>query len=173
MRNYQRCPAAHHTLGGFLNSSFGLRIYRARCFIENQNGRVSDQRSRQGDKLFLSGRELYRSTSYIRLIAFGQTLDKGVSLRFPRHCGDHLLIEIGPTCRDVVFDRAAEKKYVLQNETHVCTQRFEIPIAHVHAINQNSATLNIVETHQQISNRSFTSAGSSDHSEGLSRLNHK
>lgn len=39
----ERSPIAHHALNRFLNELFGLRVYRAGCFVEDEDGRIERQ----------------------------------------------------------------------------------------------------------------------------------
>ena len=49
----------------------------------------------------------------------------------------------------------------------------QIPVAHVHSVNQNPATLDVVETVQQLADGGFARAGGTDDGNLLARLQGK
>ncbi len=71
-------------------------------------------------------------------------------LRRPAHA---LLGDVFASETNVAFNRATEQKHFLKHDRKVLSQRFQVPIAQIDAIEQNPPALNVVETHQQIRDR--------------------
>src|SRR5690349_7755630 len=57
VRNDERRPVQHQGRQGVLNQHFGLGIERRRCLVENQNRRVTQNRSRNRNPLPLAPRQ--------------------------------------------------------------------------------------------------------------------
>jgi hypothetical protein len=48
---------------------------------------------------------------------------------------------------DVVGKRTGKQENILQNDGKIFSQRFQIPIAHVNSVQQNSSALHVVKAH--------------------------
>ena len=56
MGNYERRPSTHKPIDSIVNKRFGLRIDRARCFVENEYGAVERKGAAETYQLLLSDR---------------------------------------------------------------------------------------------------------------------
>ena len=69
VRDHQRGAVVHEFLQRRLDQAFGLGIQRRGGFIQNQNGRVLQQRARDGNSLAFSTRKALPALSHVRIIA--------------------------------------------------------------------------------------------------------
>ena len=74
---------------------------------------------------------------------------------------------------NIVFDRSAKQKNILQYDCKIRTQVVKVPIADIHAIEQNAALLNVVKPHQQIGDGRFAGACVADKRDALAEVNGK
>ena len=81
--------AMFHQVGQrLLYQHFALGVQMAGGFVENQDGRVLEQRAGDGDALALSAAEARAAIADHGVVAFGQALDELVRPgRFRRRCG--------------------------------------------------------------------------------------
>ncbi len=86
-------------------------------------------------------------------------------MRRPAHA---VFGDIFTTQTNIPLDRSAKQKDFLQHDRKVLAQRFEIPVTQVNAVEQNPAALDVVETHQQIRDRSLAGTGVTDERDRLS-----
>ena len=105
--------SAQHGAQRPLNRSFGRHVERRRRLVENQHGRVGEERPRERDELALPGGQPPASLAHVGVVAGGQPLDElvrpdGAGGRF-----DFLRGGAGATERDVVGDRSGEQEAVL------------------------------------------------------------
>ena len=74
---------------------------------------------------------------------------------------------------DVVFDRAAKKKYVLQDDGKIRAQIVQVPIPYIDAVKKYLTLLHIVKTHQQIGYGGFPRTGMADERQALTDIRGK
>ena len=109
----QGCTSRGGPLQRVDNGLLGGRIQAARRLIKDQNGRVSQNRARDGDPLFLSAGEAATSFRHRSLVAFRESRNKLVGIG--RYCGgnDRLIAGIGTAKGNVFADGATEEQRVL------------------------------------------------------------
>ena len=77
---------------------------------------------------------------------------------------------IGSAIGDVVADRAAEQRRLLQDDADLVAQTLERHVAHVVTVDQHAALGDIVEARQQIDDGRLAAAGRAQQRDGLARL---
>ncbi len=77
--------------------------------------------------------------------------------------------DAGRAQSDIRFDGASEKEWILQHDPEMAPQVLQIEQPNVHAIQQDLAALNVVETQQQGNERGLARPGVADDSERLPR----
>ena len=113
MSNDQGCTSCGGPLQRFNNGLFRSGIQAARRLIKNQNGRVAQNRARDGDPLFLSPGEAATSLRHESLVAFRESRNKLVGIGRYRGGNDRLVAGIGTAKSNVFADGAAEQQRVL------------------------------------------------------------
>ena len=71
---------------------------------------------------------------------------------------------------DVVGDGAGEEEWILQDDAEALAKFVQILLAHVDAVDQNAAALDVVEAHHQAGDGGLARAGVADDGGGLVRL---
>src|SRR2546423_8320512 len=87
MRDDQGCTSRRCPLQSINDEALRCRIQTARRFIEDENGRVAQNRARNSDALFLSTGESAASFRHQSVIAIWQALDE--LIRLCRYRGSH------------------------------------------------------------------------------------
>src|SRR5436190_12008873 len=147
MGDHARSPAFHHAFDGLLDDLLGFRVDRARRFVQHEDRRVECQGACERDQLFLTDRKAGTAFANPEFITTIQILNESIGMYFARGPADALVADLVVAQPDVVFDRSAEKKNVLQHDREIRTQVVQVPVANVDAVEQYLALLNIVEPH--------------------------
>ncbi|MNF61828.1 hypothetical protein D3C84_434920 [compost metagenome] len=157
----------HQAWQGLLDQVFALGIEGAGGFIEQQNGRIDQQRPCDGESLALAAGQTEPAITQVGLITVGHGLDK--------------VVGIGNVCRglnlgqgrrrvavaDVLFDAAEKQRRGLRDQSETTTQVQWIKLCQGHAIEQNTPVSRVVKTQQQVIHRRFSGAGRPDQSKGF------
>ena len=99
-----------------LDDLLGARVERDGRLVEDQDGRVLEQRARDRDALLFAAGELEAALADHRVVAVRQRFDEGVDVRGARRGDDLLARRLGPAVGDVVVDRVVEQHGVLRND---------------------------------------------------------
>jgi len=137
--------------------------------VQNQQRRVLDHGAGDGDELLLPRREAVAVAQH-RVIAFGQLTHK---IGQPRRRADlvQLLVRDAFFVVDEVFpQRPFKQPGVLQYHSELRVDIFPADIRDVHAVDGDSAAVQLVKTHQQIDHGRFPRAGGADDGDLLSRF---
>ena len=137
MRDDQRGAIAHQLHQRFLDAAFGLVVQRRHGLVENQDGRVLEQRARNGDALALAAREQCAAVSDRRVQPLRQIRGEFVDVGDVRRLLHGFRIRIVDAEGDVVADRIVEQHHVLAHQRHVVAQVAQIALAHVDAVDQD------------------------------------
>ena len=93
---------------------------------------------------------------YLGVIAVREIPDELVGPHLFCRPTDLVVADIVIAEPDVLSDRAAEEKYILQNDGKIRTQGFEIPFPDIDTVNEDTAFLNIVEPHDEVRDGRFS-----------------
>src|SRR5438093_209860 len=110
------------------------RVKRAGGLVEDQDGRVSQDRSGNGHALPLAAREFYAALADDRLVPLREARDEVVGIGLAGGVLDLGLAGAGTAVGDVLGDRAAEQQHVLRHDRHLLAQLAERVVAVVTAI---------------------------------------
>ena len=80
MRDDQRGAADHEVFQRVLHGAFALRVERRGGFIEQQDGRVLEQRAGDGDTLLLAARQAGAAFAKLAGEAFWQGVEEDVGI---------------------------------------------------------------------------------------------
>ena len=112
----------HQAAERLLHKTFRIGIHAGGGFVQYQDGRISQDRPRQADKLALSCAEVLTPLPRLRLVAALQTGDEIMSPgRFG--CLDNLLAtRFGASVPDILLYAAGEEKGILSHNTYLTPQ---------------------------------------------------
>src|SRR6266550_1662075 len=114
MGNQQRGAPLQETSNSFLNLVLGGAVNRAGRIIQDQNTRVGEQGTRNGDALALSAGEGDTALANDGLVAILKTGDKGVCLGILRGLFNSWLVcLLSQAIGDVLRDGTREKEDIL------------------------------------------------------------
>jgi hypothetical protein len=117
MRNHDRRPLCHQVFNGFLHEAFRFRIERRCGFIENQNGRILEQRAGDRKPLAFSPRKTNSTLSDHRVVALRQAPDKVMRVRGFGGGFNLGLAGVRLSEGDVVADGFIEKQHFLSDQS--------------------------------------------------------
>ena len=99
-----------------LNQYLGLYVHSARRVVQDQDARVEQQRTRNGDTLLLAAAQRRAALAHRRVVAFGEAENKVMRGGGLRGCNHFLVTGIWPAKGNVVADRTGEEVRLLQHD---------------------------------------------------------
>ena len=147
------------TVNGLGDETLGLGIHGGGGLVEDEQGRIEQQGSRDGDTLALTAGQRAGADTYHGIVALGEAEDEVVGvggLGGRDHLGTGRL---GIGVADVVHDGAAEDVDLLGYDGHVAAEGVHLDILDVHAVNGDGAADGVVHTGDEVGNGGFTRAG--------------
>ena len=170
VRDHHHGLAPGQLLDGGLQLVLVLRVHVRRSLVQQHDGRVLQQRSRDGDALLLAARHRRPALAQHRGVALRQRLDEVVAARGPRR-GHHLLVRgIGTAELDVVLNGVVEQVDVLEHHGEVRHELVELPVAHVLAAQRHRARVHVPEAGHKVHERGLARPGRPDERRHLPRL---
>ena len=163
-------PALHEHAQGGVDALLHLDVDCARCIVEDQDGRVDQQGSGDGDALTLPARERVPPFADHRVVSLGEAIDE--TGRTGRLGGGHHLLHggVGPAVSDVVPDRHREEEWLIENDADVAPQAGQGEVAHVVTIDLHRAVGGVVEASQHAGDARLPAARPPDQRHGLARV---
>src|ERR1700721_106866 len=173
MGDKDRGGASDHAGQRKPNAKFSVGIDRRGSLIENEDAGVVRKGAGEADELFLTSGE--RSPALANRLGEleWKRADKVAHVDL---IGSTLQALIRNPLRaeaNVVRDGAGEEERILQYDTEAVAKDLQVVLAHVHAVNQDAAALNVIEAHHQAGNGCLARAGVADNGGGLVRLDSK
>ena len=139
----------HQSLHRVRDRSLGRQVHRAGGLVEDEHGRVSQERPGQRDALALATRQPHSALAHDGLVSIGERLDEVVRVRGPRR-GHELLRSCLRACvEDVLRDRGREQDRFLQHDRELTAQVAEPVVANVDPIQQDPTAPRLVEARKQ------------------------
>ena len=162
MRDHDDRLAFRQRFHRLLQTVFVLGIDIRRRLVEDDDRRVLQDGTRNGNALALTARKARATVSDHSIVALGQRLDEVVAACFACS-GDNFLVR----CRrlaeaDVVFYRIAEKIDVLEDDADLSHQRFERVVAHIMSADLDAAVRHIPEACDEMAERRLARAARTD-----------
>ncbi len=105
----------------------------------------------------------------VGLIAVGERHDEVVRLRFARRLLDLLLRRVRRAEGDVLRQRAREQEHVLLDLGDLRAQAGQVPVAHVHAVDQDASFGRVVGAVDQLGQRRLARSRPADDGDRLPR----
>ena len=110
----QDCLIAHQSGNRLLNLRFIFSIERGCCLIQQDDGRILEQRTRNRDPLSFAAGERRAVLPDHGLVSLRQFFDKLVALRLTRSLKDLLVGSALPADADILHDRIVEQRHILK-----------------------------------------------------------
>jgi hypothetical protein len=151
-----------------LDQHLGTGVDRAGRLVEDQDARLGEERSGDGDELLLPGADVRPLVVQDGVEAVRQASDEAVDVCRLRCRGDRLGGGLVGAVRDVLRDGAAEQPGVLQHHAHVLAQFLARHAGDVHTVQGDPPAGHVVEPHQQIDQGGLARPGRPDDGHGLS-----
>src|SRR3546814_2113167 len=136
-----------------LDRRLGAAVERARRFVEDQDRRVFQQRSRDRDTLLLAARQLEPALADLGLLPLRQQRDETVDRRALGRRRNLLRARIGTAIGDVVADRIVEQHRVLRNDPDLGAQALLGHRLDVLPVDRHPPTLRVIEAKEQSRDR--------------------
>ena len=158
VRDHERRTVHGQRVHGLLNQLFRTRIDRRGGLVENQNRRILNHGSRNGEQLLLTLRKRGLVVKHC-VIAIRQRHDVVVQPHGLACVLDLLVGDVRLRIRDVFTHCSMEHPRILQYHGELV---MHVPAWHglrIHTINRNRTARNLIETHQQIHHRGLAGTG--------------
>ena len=155
---------------GLLNQLFRTRIDRRGGLVENQNRRILNHGSRNGEQLLLTLRKRGLVVKHC-VIAIRQRHDVVMQTHGLACVLDLLVGDVRLRIRDVFTHCSMEHPRILQHHGELVVH---VPARHgsgVDAVDGDGAAGDLVEAHQQVDQGGFAAAGGADQGNALAGLN--
>src|ERR1700682_5953409 len=133
-----------------------LGIERRGGLVEDEDGRVADDRARDADALPLATGERLASFAQQGVVTLGHPDDEPVRVRELRGLENLFIAGVGPPVGDVLPQRGAKQDRVLQHESDLRAQALEHVVADVYSVDQDPPRGRIVESRYQTDDRGFS-----------------
>ncbi len=168
-----RGAALDHPFERGADPHLGFGVDARGRFVEYQDARIVRQGTGEVDELLLPGGKAVAALAQRLIEAPWQGADEVAHVDLIG-CGLHPLI--GDPVRaqaNVLGDGSGEQERVLQHHPEMAAQLGHILFAHIDAIDQNAAALDLVEAHHQADDGGFAGAGVADDRRCLVGLDHE
>ena len=148
-------------------------VDRRRGVVEDQHARVGEHRARDGDALTLAARERVAVLADHGLVAVGQRLDEVGGARERGGAPDLVEVRFRVGERDVLAHGVGEQERVLEHDADRAANVAEVEVAHVDAVEQHAALVDVVEARDQPGDRGLAARGRADERDRLARPQHE
>ena len=170
MGNDESRPALHQADERGIQLRLCNGIESGHWFIENQDGRVAQNRACQGDALPLAPRKVDSTFAHKRIVAMRQLHDETMGLGSLRCRDDLLKARLGFAVGDVFSNGSAKEDGLLEDHAHLPPKGFQLEAADVLAVDQDPAPPGIKEPQQQIHDGRFACTAEAHQRHGLARF---
>ncbi|KAH0427646.1 hypothetical protein KCU90_g7146, partial [Aureobasidium melanogenum] len=171
VRDDQRGAVLRGIVESLLDQPLAGGIERAGCFVEQQDGRILQDRACDRNALALSTRQSHATLAEKSIVALRQFFDETGR---GGHIGSPLHLRQGGIRRAVtdVVEHAPRKDHrFLQHHADFFAQFDERHVTRRDAVDQNAAGLRIVKAQQQLKQRRLAGPGRPDQRDVLTRTN--
>ena len=137
---------------------FGLvtLVESAGRFVENQDARLLDKGTGQGNSLLLAARELSTAGADV-LVDFIRVLAHEVpGVSFPESLLDLSVRCVRLAHKDVLLDRGIEEDWLLADVTDLLAVVAEVDVFQVHSVDEDLAGAGVVETLNELHSGGLT-----------------
>ena len=162
MRDHQRRAVVHQLFERSLDDALGFGVECRGRLVENQDGRVLQQRARDGNSLPLPAGQQHAAIADDRVEACRQLAHELDAHARPAPLRSIALVDSVATERDVRAYRIVEQHHFLTDERDLLAQAPQLVLAHIVTIDEHAPVVRVVEPRQQIDQRRLAAAGLAD-----------
>ena len=160
--DHEARPAVSQLCHRRLDQDLGAGVDIARRLVENQDGRVGEERAGDRQQLLLPRGEVRGVLVEQGRVSVGQGADEVVDVRRPGGLDDLGLGRTGPPVGDVVPDRPCEQPGVLQHHAEGAPHLVAGEVAVVDAVEEDVPGVDLVEADEQVHDRGLACARGAD-----------
>eukprot|EP01139_Manchomonas_bermudensis_P019579 Amastigsp_a676973_61.p2 type:complete len:755 gc:universal Amastigsp_a676973_61:2472-208(-) len=170
----RRAPAGlDHSIDCLLDQMLALRVERRGCLVEEQQPRVEHECPRNRDALPLPAAETHTALADKGVVAVRKRENGLVDVRLLGRAHNVLVAQLCVcTVGNVVADRARKQRRVLRNNADRAPQPAEVQLAHIDAVDENRARVDVVEPQNRAHDSALAAAAwahNSNHLPGAER----
>ena len=167
MRDHDRGPIPHEPLQGVLHQCLGLRVQRARRLVQDEDARIGEHGSCDGEALSLPARQLHAPLPNHRVVSVRKGDDEVMCVRGPCR-GDQIAVG-GSRSADleVLCDGSGEQQHLLGNGGHLASQGAKGLHANIDAVDKNLSGGHVVKAWDQLCERRLSCSRRPDQGDGL------
>ena len=145
----------------------GHRVEGGRRLVEEEDGRVLEQRPRDADALALAAGERGAVLGDVRPVPARQPGHEVVDVGGARRRLDLLVVGVETSVADVVGDGAAEEDGLLRHQRDLAAQRTQPVARRVDAVDEDAAALVLVQPRDEVRGGGLAGAGGADEGDEL------
>ena len=160
--------ADHELVERILHDLLAFRIECGGRFVQDEDLRILQDRSCDGDALTLTAGEDEAAIADLGIDATRQTLNEFLCIRGANGIPDLFIRRIQATVEDIFFDGGIEKECILRHEADVVAKGADRHISDVDAVDADGSACHIIEPRKQVGNGGLAGAGGPDDGDGLS-----
>ncbi len=158
----------HQCVHGLLDDLLGGRIDAAGRLVEDQDGRVRQQRPGKGDHLSLANAQVTAVFLQYGEVLVRHPLNKHIGSH-GACCGNCLFIGgVKPPVADIFHDGGAEQVGVLEHDPHLAAQAGDGHVANIEAVHEHFPVRHIEEAGQQPDDRALAGTCFANQGDALS-----
>ena len=160
--------ADHELVERILHDLLAFRIECGGRFVKDEDLRILQDRSCDGDALALTAGEDEAAIADLGIDAARQTLNEFLCIRGANGIPDLFIRRIQTTVEDIFFDGGIEEERILRHEADVVAKGADRHIPDVDAVDADGSACHIIEARKQVGNGGLAGAGGPDDGDGLS-----
>ena len=158
MGDHDHGLARHEPLEGLLDQVLVLGIGERGRLVQHHDGRIRDDRARDGYPLLLAAGQVDALGAYHGGVAVGQPAYERIGLGGLRCLDDLLVGRSRPAAPDVVRDALAEQVGILEHQAEAAHQLVLAHLAHVDAADEHLARIDVPEAGDEVGEGRFARA---------------
>src|SRR5262250_3393903 len=155
MRDDEDGAVLHQLAQRLLHQELAFRVQVRGRLIQDQDGRILQERARDGDALTLAARELHAALAHWGGVTLGEGSDELVGLSHARRPLDVRLARSRAAIGDVVTDGVGEEESLLGDNAYEGAQGGYGEITEIVAVERDASHLHVVEARHQVHERAF------------------
>src|SRR5438270_12677800 len=159
MRNHECGSILHQHGSGIHDRTLSRSIHRTGGFIQNEDGRIPKESSRQRYTLTLSAGKARTPFARVSVVSASRFRNELMSGRSFGSSDDFLIGRVAFAISYILRDAGVEQHRFLQDDGELAAQVRDSVMAQINAVQENLALRGIVKAHDQIQQRCFARPG--------------
>src|SRR6266498_479676 len=168
--NHKAGAAMHQVVERLLNIVLSHQVHAAGRVVEDQQARVEQECTGDCNALFLAARKCGAALADRGVVPLAEAHDEIVRRSGLSGCLNLLDRRVWAPKGDVVADRTAEQIGFLQHNADLRAQAVDCDVADVVVVDQDRAFAGVVETRDQVDNRTLAATSRAQQRDCLARL---